>query len=217
MQLQVPQIMNIVQEYMARRAALDRYGIYFVRDINDEEAEVFSKALFIMGSERKGYPDATITVFINSGGGSVGAGFAMMEMMFKAKRDFGVRINTIVTGYAYSMGALVFQAGDRRSMGYASTLMLHSPTWYVSGEEQKIFKDLDKLARHYQHILSELLYKRTGKHTPRWWQRFIYAGRDRFLSPKECMELGLTDEVCAFESCYVQLPPPSAAPPKPAN
>lgn len=212
MQLGIPNVSDILQEYAARRAALDRYGIYFIRDITDEEAEALSKALFIMGNERKGFPDAAITVFINSGGGSVGAGFAMMEMIYKAKRDFGVRINTVVTGYAYSMGAIVFQAGDKRSMGYTSTLMLHSPSWYVGGEEQKIFKDLDKLAKHYQQTVSELLHKRTGKHSRQWWKRFVYSGRDRFLSPSECLELGLTDEACGFEACYVQSPAPATPP-----
>ncbi len=211
--MQVPDLGAFLQEYMERRAALDRFGIYFIRDITDEEAEAFSKTLFLMGSQRKSFPDAAITVFINSGGGSVGAGLAMMEMIFKVKRDFGVHVNTVVTGYAYSMGAIVFQAGDKRSMGYLSTLMLHSPSWYVSGEEHKIFKDLDKLATDYQHVLSELLYRRSGKRDAAWWKRFVYSGRDRFLAPRECLELGLTDEVCDFNSCFFDLPGGKLAPP----
>ena len=212
MQMQVPDLGAVLNEYMERRAALDRFGIYFIRDITDEEAEAFSKTIFLMGGQRRGFPDSAITVFINSGGGSVGAGLAMMEMIFKIKRDFGIRVNTVVTGYAYSMGAIVFQAGDKRSMGYLSTLMLHSPSWFVSGEEHKIFKDLDKLATNYRHVLSELLYRRSGKHNAAWWKRFVYSGRDRFLAPRECLDLGLTDEVCDFDACYFGLPGSKPAP-----
>jgi len=204
--VEIPRLDELIQAYAARRVELDRFGTYFLRDITDEEAERFSKSLLIMSSARQGYPAQNLTVIISSGGGSVGAGFAMMEMMYKMKRDYGVRINTVITGYAYSMGAIVFQAGDHRSMGHLSMMMLHSGTWFLAGEDQKIFKDYEKLANHYQKIIGELFARRTGKHTPRWWQRFIYSGHDRFLSPKECLDLGLVDEICQFENCYFPQP-----------
>jgi len=198
----MPSLEELFGAYNARRAALDQQGAYFLRDITDDEAERFSKSLLIMSSQRKGVPEAPITIHINSGGGSVGAGFAMMEMMYKMKRDYGIVFHTIITGYAYSMGAIIFQAGDKRSMGYFSTMMLHSTQWMVSGEDQKIFQDYEKLARQYQNLIGELFARRTGQRTPAWWQRFIYSGRDRFLSPTECLKLGLVDEICSFESCY---------------
>ena len=194
---------QMLQAYASQKAEMDRQGIYFVRDINDDEAEKFSKSLYVMGSERSGYPGRDIDVYINSGGGSVGAGFAMIEMMFKIKRDFKVRINTIVTGYAYSMGAILFQAGDWRKMGFFSTLMLHSGFWQISGEDQKVFKDYEKLSVMYQNFIGDLFAKRTKRHDLKWWRNYIYSGRDRFLSAREALDLGLVDEVCDFDSCYV--------------
>ncbi|MBI3953617.1 MAG: ATP-dependent Clp protease proteolytic subunit [Chloroflexi bacterium] len=199
----VSELEQMVAAYRARKEELDRQGAYFLSEITDEEAERFSKSMLIMASQLKGRPNSTITVFVNSGGGSVGAGFAMMEMMYKVKRDFGVRVNTVVTGYAYSMGAIVFQGGDRRYMGHFSTLMLHSVAWVVSGEDSRIFKDVQKLAVHYQTLIGELFARRSGKHTSRWWRNFVYSGRERFLSPQECLELGLADEICSFDQCYV--------------
>jgi ATP-dependent protease ClpP protease subunit len=70
------------------------------------------------------------------------------------------------------------------------------------GEDQKIFTDYQKLATLYQSKIGELFARRTGTHTTRWWARYIYSGRDRFLSPDECLKLSLVDEVCAFEACY---------------
>ncbi len=202
---QFPTIEELLGAYNARRAALDQQGAYFIRDIDDQEAERFAKSMLIMSSQRKGMTDAPITIFINSGGGLVGAGFAMMEAVYKMKRDYGVVVNTVVMGYAYSMGAIVFQAGDKRSMGYFSTMMLHSTAWIVSGEDQKIFKDYEKLSQHYQNVIADLFARRTGKHNATWWKRFIYSGRDHFLSPTECLAMGLVDEVCPFESCYSDL------------
>lgn len=194
---------EMIKMYSSRRAELDREGVYFLRDINEDEAERFGKTMYLMGTERQGYKGRDINIYINSGGGSVGAGFAMMELMFKVKRDFKVRVNTIVTGYAYSMGAIILQGGDWRKMGYFSSLMLHGGYWQVSGEDQKVFKDYGKLSDLYQGLIGDLFAKRTGKHDAKWWQRYIYSGRDRFLSAPECLELGLVDEVCDYDSCYI--------------
>ena len=198
----VPRLEELVADYANRQAMLDRFGVYFVRDINDQEAERFAKSLLVMGTGLKGYPGRRITVYINSGGGSVGAGFAMMESIYKVKRDMSVPIDTVILGYAYSMGAILSQAGDRRSMGFFSTMMLHGGTWAIVGEDQKIFSDYQKLAALYQTKIGELFARRTGIHTARWWTRYIYSGRDRFLSPAECLKLRLVDEVCTFEACY---------------
>ncbi len=204
--MEIPRLDDLVQMYASRRAELDRQGVYFLRDINDEEAERFSKALLLMATARQGMPGQAIRVFVNSGGGSVAAGFAMMEMMYKIKRDYGVSVNTIISGYAYSMGAIVFQAGDRRTMGYFSTMMLHSLQWVISGEDRTIFKDYEKLSTHYQYLIGELFASRTHKHNPRWWKNYIYSGHEHFLSAHECLKMGLTDEVCKLDSCYVNIP-----------
>ena len=146
MQQPVPRLDDLIAEHNSRQTMLDRFGVYFLRDINDEEAERFGKSMLVMATGLKGYPGRRITVYINSGGGSVGAGFSMMESMYKVKREFGVSVDTVILGYAYSMGAIIAQAGDKRSMGFFSTMMLHGGTWTIVGEDRKIFSDSQKLA-----------------------------------------------------------------------
>ena len=192
-------IEDLLAAYQARKQELDREGVYFVGEINDQEAEQFCKGLLLMSIERQRNA-SPITLYINSGGGAVGAGLAMMEMMDTVRRRYGVTIQTVITGYAYSMGAIVTQAGDHRSMGRYSTMMLHSSSWVISGEDEKIFEDYAKLAEHYRHIVAELFARRTRHHTVRWWERFIYSGRDRFLSAAECLKLGLVDEVTGTQA-----------------
>lgn len=186
---------ELVRQVAARKEELDRWGVYFLGAITEEEAERFCKALLIMGQQRRDYPGSEITVYINSGGGSVGAGLAIIEMMNRIRRECRVKINTVVLGYAYSMGAIILQAGDKRCMGPFSTLMLHGGRWVLSGEDQAIFEDYHKLADHYKQLMGDLFAKRTGRQTPEWWVEFIYSGRERFLSAAECLELGLIDEV----------------------
>lgn len=190
---------QLLRGYAERRAELDRAGVAFVSDINDLEAERFSKSVLLMAIERRNRRDLPLTIYINSGGGSVGAGLAMMEMMARVRRQYGLVIQTVVTGYAYSMGAILFQAGDRRVMGQFSTLMLHGTQWMLVGEDEKVFKDYLKLATHYQEVIGNLFAQRTGLHDAAWWRDFIYNGRDKFLSPQECLELRLVDEVMSYE------------------
>lgn len=201
---QIPTVGELIQEQNARRAFLDQVGVYFIRDINDVEAERFAKSLLVIASHLKRMGgQRRVTVYINSGGGSMGAGFAMMEMMYKVKRDFNIPVDTVVLGYAYSMGAIIAQAGDNRSMGFFSTMMLHGGTWTVMGEDERIFTDYQKLATTYKQKIGELFHRRTGTHTPRWWTNYVYSGRDRFLSATECLKLRLVDEVCEFDTCYI--------------
>ncbi|MBI4328409.1 MAG: ATP-dependent Clp protease proteolytic subunit [Chloroflexi bacterium] len=181
---------------------------YLFKAIDEAEAGQFCAALWAMANALVEVPGSRITVLINSGGGSVGAGFAMIEMMYKVKRELGVSVDTVILGYAYSMGAVIFEAGDQRRMGYFSTMMLHSSSWQVSGRDSEVFTDIKKLADLYQGMTAELFHRRTGLHSPSWWRRFIYAGRERYLSAQECLKLQLVDEVCQFlDECY--LPSPS--------
>jgi ATP-dependent Clp protease protease subunit len=197
---------QLARSSLVRRKELDEQGVILVGDIDEASAERFSQTLVALAIRRKGETDAPITLYINSGGGSVGSGFAMMEMIYRVRELYKVKVNTVVTGYAYSMGAIVFQAGDTREMGHFSTLMLHSPQWYLSGSDQRIFSDFAMLAQHYKNLVSTLFATRSSKHDAQWWQDFIYSGRDRFLTAPECLELGLCDRVYG---AGLPLPPPT--------
>jgi ATP-dependent Clp protease, protease subunit len=203
-------INQLVRYNLEREKRLEADGIYFLRDITDDSAERMSQALVSMSVDREGATDKPITIYINSGGGSVGAGLAMMEMIYRMRAMYKVTINTVVTGYAYSMGAIVFQAGDTRQMGSFSTIMLHSPQWFLSGSDQTIFNDYATLARHYKNLVSNIFFQRSGKRTADWWEKFIYSGRDRFLTAEECIELGLADEIYGLQLTTPPPPTPGA-------
>src|SRR5687768_11700552 len=114
--MQIPSLDELVRERAMRRAELEAAGAYFVREITDESAEWFAKSLLLMAVHRDGRVDLPITIYVNSPGGSVSAGFSMMEMVWHVKRVHRVSINMHITGTAYSMGAVITQVGDRRTM-----------------------------------------------------------------------------------------------------
>ncbi len=191
----VPDLGALLQEAQGRRLALEATGVYFISEIDPPHAEDLFRSLLLMALQRKGEREQPITLYINSGGGSLGDGLAMMEFINRMRRDHGVRIDTAVLGYAYSMGAVVLQAGDHRTIGRFGTLMLHSTSWIISGDDERIFKDFQRLASHYQETVAQLFAARTGYKDAGWWRRFIWSGRDRFLGPDECIDLGLVDEI----------------------
>jgi ATP-dependent protease ClpP protease subunit len=88
--------------------------------------------------------------------------------------------------------------------------MLHSPQWELSGSDQRIFNDYAILARHYKNLVSNIFAQRSGKHTTDWWERFIYSGRDRFLTAEEAIELGLADEIYGLQLTTPPPPTPGA-------
>src|SRR4051812_17612648 len=196
---------QLLQGNMERQRYLEANGIYFLGEINDQEAQKLGQALMSMSVERQDRSDKPVTIYINSGGGAVGAGLAMMQLIYRARTLYKVTINTVVTGYAYSMGAIVFQAGDKRLIGSFSTLMLHSPQWELSGSDQRVFNDYAVLAKHYKNLVSHIFAQRSGKRDVDWWERFIYSGRDRFLTAEESIQLGLADEIYGLQ---LGTPPP---------
>lgn len=189
---------NELMESANRRAALDRLATYFVGELTPEEAENFSKTMWIIAQSRIDIvrpEDKAITIFVNSPGGDVPAGFAIMEMVYRLRRDYRIPVTMIVTGVAYSMAAVVLQSASHRVMGELSTLMLHSPSWVLAGKDAQIFQDYERLADDYKRQIGRIFSQRTGYKTPEWWIKFIYSERDRFLDAKECLEMKLVDEV----------------------
>jgi ATP-dependent Clp protease protease subunit len=190
--------LNDLMDRANRRAALDRLATYFIGDITPEEAENFSKTMWIIAQSRVDIvrsDDKAMTIFINSLGGDVSAGFAIMEMVHRLRRDYQIPVTMIVTGVAYSMGAVILQSASRRVMGELSTLMLHSPSWVLAGKDAQIFQDYERLADGHKRKIGKIFAQRTGYKTPEWWIKFIYSERDRFLTADECLKLGLVDEV----------------------
>ena len=134
-------------------------------------------------------PDKDISLYINSPGGSVSAGMAIYDTMQFIKP----KVNTVCTGQAASMGALLLTAGadgGRFALPHAR-IMIHQPLGGFQGQAS----DIDIHAKEILRIreeLNQVLVKHTGQKMDKVEKD---TERDNFMSADEATEYGLIDEV----------------------
>jgi len=162
--------------------------IFLGEDVNDTTASLITaQLLFLEGQD----PDKDISLYINSPGGSVTAGFAIFDTMNFVKCD----VSTICVGLAASFGAFLLAAGTpgKRFALPNAEIMIHQPA--VSGgikgpaSDIKIMSDL---MQKNKLRLNQLLAKNTGK-TIEEIERD--TDRDNFMTAEEAKAYGLIDSV----------------------
>ena len=162
--------------------------IFLADEVNDVTASLVVAQLLYLESED---PDADISLYINSPGGSVTAGLAIYDTMNFIKCD----VSTICVGMASSMGAFLLSSGakGKRLALPNSEIMIHQP----SGGSQGQATDIMIQAEHILKIkdrLNKILAENTGKPID-----VIAADteRDNFMSADEAQAYGLIDKVIA--------------------
>ena len=162
--------------------------IFLADEVNDVTASLVVAQLLYLESED---PDADISLYINSPGGSVTAGLAIYDTMNFIKCD----VSTICVGMAASMGAFLLSSGakGKRLALPNSEIMIHQP----SGGSQGQATDIKIQAEHILKIkdrLNQILAENTGKPID-----VIAADteRDNFMTAEEAQAYGLIDKVIA--------------------
>ena len=146
---------------------------------------VVAQMLFLESDD----PDADISIYINSPGGSVTAGLAIYDTMQFIKPD----IATICIGQAASMGALLLAAGakGKRTALPHARIMIHQPTGGAYGQAT----DIDIQAREILRI-RETINKILADHTGQSLKKVSTdTERDNFLDPDQAKKYGLIDRV----------------------
>ena len=155
-------------------------------EVNDATASlVVAQMLFLEGQD----PDKDISLYINSPGGSVTAGFAIYDTMQYIKCD----VSTICMGMAASMGAFLLSSGakGKRIALPNSTIMIHQPLGGVQGQATEIKIVADQILKTREK-LNQILAENTGKPIE---QIAIDTERDNYLTAQEAMDYGLVDKV----------------------
>lgn len=155
-------------------------------EVNDTTASlVVAQMLFLEGQD----PDKDISLYINSPGGSVTAGFAIYDTMQYIKCD----VSTICMGMAASMGAFLLSSGakGKRIALPNSTIMIHQPLGGAQGQATEIKIVADQILKTREK-LNQILAENTGKPIE---QIAIDTERDNYLTAQEAMDYGLVDKV----------------------
>ena len=160
--------------------------IFLGGPIDDHVANlVIAQLLYLDHSDSK----KDIHLYINSPGGSVTAGLAILDTMAFVKAD----VSTICVGIAASMGAMLLSAGKKgkRFALQNSEVMIHQ----VMGGAEGQASDIEINARHIlrtKETLNKILARNTGKTLA---QIEKDSDRDYYMTSDEAKKYGIIDEI----------------------
>ena len=160
--------------------------IMLTGEINDSIADLVVAQLIFLESE-----DDTkdISLYINSPGGSVTAGFAIYDTMNFIKCD----VSTICIGLAASMGAFLLASGakGKRIALPNSEIMIHQPLGGASGKSTDVEIYAKRLLRTREK-LNIVLSERTGQPIDVIQKD---TDKDYFMEADEALKYGLIDKI----------------------
>lgn len=135
----------------------------------------------------------TISLYINSPGGSITAGMAIYDTMNYVKSN----VSTICIGMSASMAAFLLSCGQK-GLRYAlpnSEVMIHQPLGGAQGQATEI-----KIAAEHILKLKEKINKILSENTGQDLEKIQNdTERDYFLSAYEALDYGLIDKVIEKE------------------
>jgi ATP-dependent Clp protease protease subunit len=162
--------------------------VFLGTEVNDEVANQISGQLLLLAAED---PEADITFYINSPGGSVTAGFAIYDTMQLIAPD----VATWGIGLVASMGQFLLssgQPGKRYALPNARVLM-HQPSAGVGGTATDIAIQAEVFGDMKRQV-AELTATQTGQTV----DRITTDGdRDRWFTAQEALAYGFVDHVAA--------------------
>ncbi len=184
---------TVIEESNRGERAYDIYSrllkervIFMGDEVNSATANLVVAQLLHLAYED---PKKDIKLYINSPGGSVYDGLAIIDTMNYIEPD----VQTIGIGLQASMGAMLLSAGakDKRYALPNSRIMIHQPS---SGTQGKITDQEIALKEgiYLKQQLAEMLAKNTGKDVK---QVIKDMDRDNWMSAEEAQKYGLIDEV----------------------
>lgn len=165
--------------------------IFLSNEVNDDIASLIVSQLLFLESQD---PGKDISLYINSPGGSVSAGFAIYDTMNYIKCD----VATYCMGLAASMGAFLL-AGGAKGKRYAmpnAEIMIHQPSGGAKGQETEIRIVAEQILKTRER-LNQILAENTGKPLD-----IIAADteRDNYMTAEEAKAYGLVDHVITKRS-----------------
>lgn len=184
---------TVIEEDNRGERAYDIYSrllkervIFMGEEVNSATANIVIAQLLHLAYED---PKKDIKLYINSPGGSVYDGLAIIDTMNYIEPD----VQTIGIGLQASMGAMLLSAGTKgkRFALPNARIMIHQPS---SGTEGKITDQEIALKEgiYLKKVLAEMMAKNTGKTLA---QVEKDMDRDNWMSAKEAKEYGIIDEV----------------------
>ena len=177
--------LNVAQMDVFSRLMMDRI-IFLGTQIDDYTANVIQAQLLYLDSSD---PGKDISIYINSPGGSVYAGYGIYDTM----QFIGSDVSTICTGMAASMASVLLVAGTlgKRYALLHSRVMIHHPLGGAQGQAS----DIEITAREILKIKKEL-YTIISEHSGKPYEDVERdSDRDFWMTAEEAKAYGMIDEI----------------------
>ena len=160
--------------------------VFLGGEIDDDVANLVVAQLLFLEMEN---PDADISLYINSPGGSVTAGMAIFDTMRYIKPN----VRTVCVGMAASMGAFLLMAGEKgkRLALPNSEVMIHQPLGGASGQATDVQIRAEWLLKTKQKM-NRLIAEMTGQPLSKVEKD---VERDYFMGAEEALKYGIIDEI----------------------
>ncbi len=186
-------IPTVIEKSQFGERAFDIYSrllkeniIFLSGPIDDDTANIVIAQLLFLQSED---PKKDIKLYINSPGGNVTDGLAIVDTMNHIKNN----VSTVCVGMAASMGAVILSAGTKgkRYILENAEVMIHQP----SGGSRGMASDIEIDAKHIlstKQRLNKILATNTGQTLAK-----VQADGDRdyFMSAEEAKKYGIVDKI----------------------
>ena len=162
--------------------------IFLSEDVNHATASLVIAQMLFLESED---PDKEISFYINSPGGSITDGMAIVDTMNYIKCP----VSTICIGLAASMGSVLLACGakGKRYATPNSEVLIHQPliSGGLSGQTTEIKIHADHMVKTREK-LNKLLSEKTGQTLE---QIEKDTERDHYMTSEEALKYGLIDEI----------------------
>jgi len=160
--------------------------VFLSGQVEDEMANAVVAQLLFLEMDN---PDADISLYINSPGGSVTAGMAIYDTMQYIKAP----VRTVCVGLAASMGAFLLMAGEKgKRMALPNAeVMIHQPSGGAQGQATDVSIRAEWLIRTKKKM-NQMMADMTGQSVEKV---SADAERDYFMSAQEAMNYGIVDQI----------------------
>ncbi|HYE22949.1 MAG TPA: ATP-dependent Clp endopeptidase proteolytic subunit ClpP [Candidatus Paceibacterota bacterium] len=154
--------------------------------INDEVANLIISQLLFLEAED---PKKDIFLYVNSPGGHVHSGLAIVDAMNHVKPD----VATVAVGMAASMGSIILASGakGKRFALPNADIMIHQPHGGAEGQASDIEISAKRILS-LRDRLNKILAKQSGQPLEKI-ERDV--DRDFFLTADEAKKYGIIDQV----------------------
>lgn len=186
-------IPTVIEKSQNGERAFDIYSrllkeniIFLAGPIDDEVANIIIAQMLFLQSED---PKKDIRLYVNSPGGHVSAGLAIIDTMNHIKND----VSTVCVGMAASMGAVILASGTKgkRYSLPNSEIMIHQPLGGAQGQATDIQITAKQILK-LKDKLNQMMADRTGKTVA---QIEKDADRDYYMSADEAKKYGIIDKI----------------------